>query len=87
MKKFYFGGDDEGDEEDEEGFEMPHPAEMIAMTQFESPAKYLVDAAIRICERQIMWSFMSPEDKLAAITKVFRGLAEMEKEYDLDADV
>lgn len=87
MKKFYFGGDEEGDEEDEEGFDMPHPSEMIAMGQFESPAKYLLDAAVRVCERQIMWSFMSPEDKLAAITKVFRGLVDITEEYERDATI
>lgn len=89
MKKFYFGGEDDGDEEDEgaEGFGMPSPAEFIAMSQTESPSRYLMEFAIRVCEKSMVWSFTSPEDKLSMITKVFRGLADLAKEYDLDAEI
>lgn len=92
MKKFYFGGDggdDEGDDEDMdmEGMHMPSPAELIAMTQVESPSRYLMDSAIRVSEKSFMWSLMSPDDKIAMIRKVFEALAGMIKEYEIDAEI
>lgn len=87
MKKFYFGGDEDGDDEDMEDMEAPGPHEIIAMTHMESPAKHLMDLAVRVCERSILWCLTSPEDKMAQVRKVFAELVEMEREYDLDADV
>jgi len=83
MKRFYFGDDDGGDEEDGGEFEMPPPT----MAQVESPARHLMDCSIRMCEGTFGWRFMSPEDKVAMVSKVFKGLAEIRKEYDEDADL
>lgn len=87
MKKFYFGGDEDGDDEDMEDMEAPGPHEIIAMTQMDSPSRHLMELAVRVCEKSIVWGFTSPEDKIAAVKKVFDALVDMEKEYDLDADV
>jgi hypothetical protein len=87
MKRFYFGSEDEGEEEDGEGFEMPSASELIAMTQVESPFKHLMDSSIRVCERSLVWRFLSPEEKLKMINKVFAGLSAIEREYEGDADL
>lgn len=91
MKKFYFGGDEDGDDEDEgegmEDFGAPGAHEIIAMTHMDSPSRHLMELAVRVCEKSMLWGFASPEDKIASIKKVFYALMEMEKEYDLDADV
>lgn len=87
MKRFYFGNDDEGDEDEMEDFVPPSPAELIAMTQMESPAKHLMDSAIRVCEKHIAWRFMSPDDKVTMIKKVFKGLSAISQEYEDDAQI
>jgi len=87
MKRFYFGNDDEEDEDEMEDFVPPSPAELIAMTQMESPARHLMDSAIRVCERHIAWRFMSPDDKVTMINKVFKGLAAISQEYEDDAQI
>jgi hypothetical protein len=87
MKRFYFGSEDEGDEEDAESFEMPSPAEIIAMTQMESPFRNLMDSAMRVCERSLVWRFTPPEEKLKTIKMVFDGLAAIEREYEKNADL
>lgn len=89
MKRFYFGSDDEGDDEetDADAFDMPSASEFIAMAGSESPFRHLMDCSIRICEKNFVWRFLSPEDKIAMIKNVFDGLANMEKEYEGDADI
>lgn len=87
MKRFYFGSEDEGDEDDSEAFEMPSPGELIAMTQVESPFRHLMDSSIRVCERTFGWRFLSPEEKLKMINRVFAGLSALEREYEGDADL
>lgn len=87
MKRFYFGSEDEGEEDDAEAFEMPSASELIAMTQMESPFRHLMDSSIRVCERSLVWRFLSPEEKLKMIESVFAGLAAIEREYDRNADI
>lgn len=89
MKRFYFSGDDDaGDEEDAEAeaFRFP-PPEFLAMGQIESPFKHLMDCAIKICEKNFVWRFMSPVDKVNTIKTVFEGLATIEREYEKDAEI
>lgn len=87
MKRFYFGSEDEGDNDDAESFEMPSASELIAMTNSESPFRVLIESSVRICEKNFVWRFLSPDDKVAMIRKVFEGLAHMEKEYERDAQI
>ena len=90
MKRFYFSGDDDAEEEDDadsEAFHMPPPSEFIAMGQMESPFKHLMDCAIRICERTLVWRLLSPEDKVKSVRSVFDSLAEIEREYEGDAEI
>jgi len=87
MKRFYFGNDEGGEEDEGNEFEMPPPTEFISMTQMESPARHLMDCSIKMCEGTFGWRFMSPDDKLAMVAKVFKGLAEIRKEYDENADL
>lgn len=87
MKRFYFGSEDEGEDDEVEGYDMPSPSEFMAMAHVESPFRHLMDCSIRICERNFVWRFMSPEDKIAMIKNVFEGLANMEKEYERDAEI
>jgi hypothetical protein len=87
MKRFYFGSEGEDEDEDGEGFEMPSASELIAMTQADSPFKHLMDSSIRVCERSLVWRFLSPEEKLKMINKVFAGFAAIEREYEGDADL
>lgn len=87
MRRFYYGSEDEDDDEDAEGFEMPSASELIAMTQVESPFKHLMESSIRVCEKSLLWRFLSPDDKLKMIEKVFAGLSAIEREYEADADL
>jgi hypothetical protein len=88
MKRFYFGGDeDNGEDEEGGGFEMPHPTEFISMGPMEDPFQQLMESAIRICEKSLVWRFTNPEDKIPMIKKVFQGLAEIRKGYEEDADI
>jgi hypothetical protein len=87
MKRFYFGNDEGGDDDESEEFEPPLPTEFISMSQIESPWRHMLDSAIRICEKSLMWSFMSPASKMETVQKVFRGLSEIQQEYEQDADI
>lgn len=87
MKRFYFGSEDDGDEEDAEAFEAPSASELIAMTHMESPFRHLMDCAIRVCEKNFVWRFLSPEDKTQMIRKVFDSLSQMEMEYEGNAEI
>lgn len=89
MKRFYFGSDEEGEgeEDDSESFEMPHASGLIAMTPTESPFGNLLECSMRLCEKSIFWRFLSIEDRLKMIKKVFEDLANMEKEYEGYADI
>jgi hypothetical protein len=90
MKRFYFGSEDDGGEEEEsdaEAFGMPSASEFIAMAGSESPFRHLMDCSIRICEKNFVWRFLSHEDKIAMIRSVFEGLSNIEKEYEGDADI
>jgi hypothetical protein len=78
MKRFYFGDDEQEDENDddfdESKFIMPDAAELIAMTQFENPDQYLLSYSIRICERSFFWRFLNIDSKLNMIDKAFNNL-------------
>lgn len=87
MKRFYFGNDEGGEEEDADDFGPQLPSEFISMAPFESPWRHLIESSIRVCERSIMWRFMSPTGKMNMIKKVFEGLSEMQEEYEQNADV
>jgi len=87
MKRFYFGSDDGGDDEDAEDFDPPLPADFISMAQIESPWRHMLDSTIRICEKSLMWRFMSPSRKIDMVRKVFDGLAEIQQEYEQNADI
>lgn len=90
MKRFYFSGDDDGGEEDEadsEAFPMPSPSEFIAMGHIDSPFRHLLDCAIRMCERTLVWRFLAPEEKVKNVRMVFKSLAQIEREYEGDAEI
>lgn len=87
MKRFYFGSDDERDDDEADSFDMPSPSEFISMGEIESPFKSLMECSIRVCERSVMWRFLSAESKLKMINSVFAGLSAIEREYETDADI
>lgn len=87
MKRFYFGSEDDEDGEDAEAFEAPSPSDFIAMANVESPFRHLMDCSIRVCEKSFLWRFLSPEDKVQMIRKVFDSLSQIEMEYEDDADL
>jgi len=89
MKRFYFGssGDEDGDGDEDEAFEMPSTPELISMAQFESPFCKLLESAIRICESNFMWRFLSSDDKAASVKNVMGVLSQMEKEYEDNAQI
>lgn len=89
MKRFYFGSEEDGDEDEagEDEFDMPLPSEFIAMAAPESPFRHLMDCSIRICEKNFVWRFLSPADKVTMIRDVFDRLSQIEKEYERYADI
>jgi hypothetical protein len=87
MKRFYFGSDEEGDEDDSESFEMPPSSGLIAMTPAESPFGNLLECSVRLCEKSVFWLFLPADKKLNMVKKVFEELVQMEKEYEGYADI
>lgn len=88
MKRFYFGSEDgdEGEEGEADAFDMAGQ-EFIAMAAPESPFRHLMDFSIRICEKNFVWRFLSPSDKVAMIREVFERLSQIEKEYERHAEI
>ena len=87
MKRFYFGNDEGGDDEDGDEFEPPLPTEFISMAQIDSPWRHMLDSAIRICERSLTWRFKSSASKIEEIRNVMEGITDMHEEYQQDADI
>jgi len=87
MKRFYFGGDEDGEDEDSESFEMPSASELIAMTQAENPFKLLVDFSVRVCESSWLWRFLPLDRKISMVSKAFREFALMQEEYEENGEI
>lgn len=87
MKRFYFGSEEDGEGEDMDSFESMPPPEFLAMAHMESSFVHLMELSVRVCEKNIVWRLLSPDDKLSMIRKVFEGISEIEKGYDKDAEI
>jgi len=86
MKRFYFGDDEERENEDMDDMEdmggdlggmYPDPSEFITMTQFSNPNEYLLGCAIRICEKSFFWKFRKETKKIEIIERIFKALKKM----------
>ena len=80
MKRFYFGDDEEENEEDafdEEKFLMPDAAELIAMTHLESTNESYLNYSIKICEKSFLWKFYGISKKIDMINKVYQNLKQI----------
>lgn len=91
MKRFHFGDDESEYEEDEDDLEdmrfmMPDSSELIAMTQMEDPNHYLLNYALKICEKSIFWRFTGVSSRLKMIDTVFHSIKKLTEEQD-DAEV
>lgn len=77
MKRFYFGDEENEDEDESEVDPMnmfPDPSEFIAMTQFENPDHYILNCSIKICEKSWFWNFYGISKKIKMIREVFEYL-------------
>lgn len=86
MKRFYFGNEEGGDEEEEDfddpRFMMPDASELIAMTRFDNPDQQILECAIKICEKSLFWRFFGVVRKMSMIKKVFLSLRELTEGID-----
>lgn len=77
MKRFYFGDDEDEDEENLESdpnFMFPDPSEFITMAQFENPDNHILNCSIKICEKSWFWNFYKVSTKVKMIREVFESL-------------
>jgi len=86
MRRFYFGDEDEDDEEDAK-FSFPDPSEFIAMTQFEDPNNFILSSAIKLCEKSWFWKFRGISSKINMISDAFQSLKNLIEREDEDAEV
>lgn len=90
MKRFYFGDDDEDGEEeddlDETKFMMPDAAELIAMTQFGDSDQHVLNCAIKICEKSLLWRFRSLSYKLDAFEEAYSRIKKLTEGQE-DAEI
>ena len=87
MKRFYFGGEEDNDEDDPDSFEMPSASELISIAQADNPFKTLIDFSVRICESSWLWRFLSLEKKISMVLKVFIKLSNAKEEYEKNAEI
>lgn len=87
MRRFYFGDEENEDEEEDSKFSFPDPSEFIAMTQFENPDNFILSSAIKICERSWFWRFRGVSSKINMISDAFQSLKNLIEREDEDAEV
>lgn len=90
MKRFYFGNE-EGDEDDDEDlddprFMMPDASEFISMARLDNPDEYLLECAMRLCEKSIFWRFFGAQKKTSMVSQVFLDLKKITEGID-DAQI
>jgi hypothetical protein len=78
MKRFYFGDENEDEEDSEDPMEMfPDPSEFISMTQFENPDHHIINCSIKICEKSWFWNFYKISKKTKMVQEVFESLKKL----------
>jgi hypothetical protein len=91
MKRFYFGGEDDEEGEDEDDldetkFMMPDAAELIAMTHLGDSDQHILNCAIKICEKSLFWRFRSLSYKLNAFEEAFNRIRKLTEGQE-DAEI
>lgn len=90
MRRFYFE-DEEGEEDDENmedmEFMMPGPQEFISMAQIENPEHFLLNYALKICEKSILWRFKGIADRINMIEEVYERVKRLTEGKNKDAQI
>ena len=87
-RRFYFGDDNHNDEEDENEDDFDN-TEFFQMAQipFDSLESSILESSIRICESSFFWKFYNIDYKLKKIKQTYEYLQTMvEEEIKMEKD-